>query len=300
MAKLLSENYFELVKQAFYYPQTDIENYYLNQLNKYHEENSNFIQGILDALSRWEDTFFQGIPFPYTWEEDEHGNKKFPSKDSASVPLLPHLGITGHIKMDFFKMHKEIIGRIGELIILTKEVMEIESLFTKEQLVYLNSRATFPKIYDIELLTRRLKAHEEIPNDKGILQVAKQNLAVNFEALFKTKYKNAIPDFIAMLYARESTVDTNDGRGTIDLPALINVNNEWIGNKQAARVYYETLLDKGVVKQVARITYANIFKNTFHIPSISFISQKPGNKAEDYRPYFIEEIDEIVKNITPL
>jgi len=119
----------------------------------------------------------------------------------------------------------------------------------------------------------------------------------DFESLFKSKYRDKIPEFIQILRGGKSGLIT--GRDKRDLSPLINSENEWTGLKQAALVYCEVLMEKSVFMPNVKTKsepVARIIGNTFIGLGYTYIKNKPGDNAEDYREYFECEIDKIINN----
>lgn len=106
-----------------------------------------------------------------------------------------------------------------------------------------------------------------------------------FQDLLKDKYKNNSADIINILRDK----DKLEG----GLIVLINSENEWIGNKQAAMVFIRTLRDESVIHKVANAITAEIFSKTFKGLGASFATNTPGATAMDYAPYFTKAINDI-------
>lgn len=114
----------------------------------------------------------------------------------------------------------------------------------------------------------------------GITDSGETNRNSSFDDLYKREEDKA-KDGMYMNILREAE------------PPLINTEGEWIGNKQAARVFYHQLEFHGVVRPNIPIkVVAVFFEKRFGIDK-SNIEKVPGPIAELYEEYLSKEIKRV-------
>lgn len=112
-----------------------------------------------------------------------------------------------------------------------------------------------------------------------------QDACIQFSDMFYDNYKELTLQLVGIL----------KGNMPNGLKPLINDEGRWIGNKEAAKVYYNTLLNAGIVKKIAERALGKIFSSKFENLGASFAGTTPGFKASEYEEYFKLEIN-LIKN----
>jgi hypothetical protein len=271
MPKLLSKDYQDIVKETFKLPEGDFENYYLNTVNTYINENKEVVECLLKAIANFKTWFHQQKPNISAWEVDEFGNEIPIDYKSIQIPLFKTFGIKRHIDIVFFELQENILFKINEV-------------FKNENRV--EDRSAIIKLED------KSEEEDNFPKTKFIPS--------KFRDLLKVEYQSKTLAFMQILHVADSPVvdmPNHISKDCKELVPLLSEAGDWIGNRQAARVFYEALLLKGVVVKVPNTTYAKVFKKAFKINS-SFVTQKPIGNAILYDGYFKKKIDEIVTEIT--
>lgn len=152
-------------------------------------------------------------------------------------------------------------------------------------------------------LKERNKHHKEYRTElQDIIDVANNALPIaigeqfpfsnpkTFDELFNDLYRNQLDSFVNIL---RTSAAMEGGQSS-----LLSEENEWIGNKQAAMVFYEELVKLDIVIKVSNRKAGLLFEAYFKNLDKSFASKKPGDNANDYRCYFNSEIKRIKTKVT--
>jgi hypothetical protein len=300
MAKLLSTDYLKIIKETYDLPYSDYENHYLNTININYPQNRDVVNNLLYELNQLKREYDYEVSSLIKDQPKEF--LKSVERTLVQIPQRTALRFTT-IDGQFFILSKAVLNKIADLIKLTNEVKEIESGYTKEQVNTLNIIAEFPKEFNFETLCDRLNAHEKLNYKIGLNNLKKVKFKPqSFNDLLKDEYQSKALAFMQILHVADSPVvdmPNHISKDCKELVPLLNEAGEWIGNRQAARVFYEVLLSKGVIvkRKISNIKYAKVFNTAFGI-NVSFVSQPPGDNANVYKAFFIKEIDKILTEIT--
>lgn len=302
--KLLTADYNRFVEETLRLPENDFFDYYLNIINEHYDDNRDIADKLKAATKNWIAWYRQqrGDHGPM-WGVDDDGSKNFIDPDKTSIPLLPIFGITRHINKSFFDAQLDILEVLNKLLKLRDEQKSIEN--KAPQLVIEATDRLYPCDFSLELdkLQERSRVffavwekYNESENNTGNQpKPDKKGEAFNsFSDLFRPGCEDKMDDIISILKGDENGLIVSNNK---DLVALINEDGEWIGNKQAAAVFCEALIEKNVFKSTVKTsakTTASLFSDRFKNLGTSFNTQIPGNKAMDYKPYFIKRIDEML------
>jgi hypothetical protein len=288
MAKLLSSDYLKIIKETYDLPEGDYENHYLNKINMNYSHNRDVVNNLLYTLNQLKREYDYEVSSLIKDQPKEF--LKSVERTLVQIPIRTALGFTT-IDGRFFILSKAVLNKIANLIELTNEMTEVEKGYTQKQITELNKIAEFPKSFNSEFLNERLQAQKLLSTTTVSNNPPQLN---SLDELFIERYRKYIPSFIEILYCKDQFVDGK--KNTKKLKPLLDTDGKWINNRQAARVYYESLLEKKIVLNFRDTNYAKIFEKKFGL-NTSFVSQEPGPRAMDYDTYFKIQIHKILIEI---
>ncbi|HTN00200.1 MAG TPA: hypothetical protein VL088_15695 [Pedobacter sp.] len=316
--KLLSRDYDAIVFETLNIPESDFFDYYLNIVNEHYTSNPDITVKLMKAIARGIEWYRNRRGDRIRWDVDKSGNKTLYDQDKTSIPLYPH-GIHSHINKSFFDSQTDKIQLIDDLIGFYDAQREIEKSLPDTALKALNQKIPFPNSFDIDKIKERIKVYtifrnefiksleakeKVLPIPEGVQNPtlinniegnSKNNdTALSFEGLFIEKYKQYIPDFIEIL--RGDTYSSENGKKA--LKPLINSNGKWIGNKQAAHLFYRLLLKKDIVQDATIREIGDLFSQQFEGLGNSFSTTEIGVNAWDYEINFTKEIENVLNKVT--